>query len=155
MIGDVIVNSRQRSMATVRFQSTARLRPQAAIMPASNPHPVSVMAIKAVREKSHVVTKPDGQVISCAVRRRMIVCLSVVAGVMSLRVERAAIGQTMTSPMADMTSIILTPGSQVCVVGSMGCLSPITRSHEASSQQDPQNTSSLGMMYGEPDTGTR
>ena len=57
--------------------------------------------------------------------------------------------------MADITSIIRTPGSHVCVVGSMGCLSPMTRTHEASSQQDPQKTSSRGMMYGEPETGTR
>ncbi len=85
----------------------------------------------------------------------MTVCLSVVRGGTSRLVERAAIGQTTTSPMADMISIIRTPGSQVCVVGSIGCLRPITMIHDASSQQEPQNTSSLWMMYGEPDTGTR
>ncbi len=63
-MGETMVSIRQMSMEMLLGQNRARDLPHAVMTPANNPHPVSVIAINAVLENSHVVTKPDGQVIS-------------------------------------------------------------------------------------------
>ena len=91
--------------------------------------------------------------ISWAVTRRMQVSRKVLPAGCERVLDMAAIGHTITSPTAAITSMSRIPGNQVSVVGSNGRLSPMTRIHEVSSQQEPKKMTSLCARKGVPATG--